>query len=85
MLSCKFATYFQNTLTYEQLWTAASEIYLLRSVDSQCLVDELSFHLMCQVDWWSSKTYLRDLSWILSIFLFIPLDKNIQVRVQYEN
>ena len=37
------------------------------------------------VDWWSFKTNLRDFSWILFIFLFSPLDVNIQIRGQYEN
>ena len=37
------------------------------------------------VDWRSFKTNLRDFSGILFIFLFSPLDENIQIRGQYKN
>ena len=37
------------------------------------------------VDWWLFQTNLRDFLWILLIFLFSPLDGNIQIRGQYES
>ena len=32
VFSCKFAALFQNTSSYEYLWTAASEVYLEEGV-----------------------------------------------------
>ena len=32
VLSCRSAAYFQNTFSYEDLWTAASEMYLEQGV-----------------------------------------------------
>ena len=32
MFSCKFPVHFQNTFSYENIWTAASEVYLEEGV-----------------------------------------------------
>ena len=60
----------------------------LRSADGQCVADELfSFKRVkhsTNVDWWSFKIDVRDLSWTLPIVLFSPLAVNIQIRVQYQ-
>ena len=68
-------------------WSSHLETYRLMSGDSQCWWVAFSLNvssILSIVDWWSFKINLEDF-FLSFIFLFSPLEENIQVRGQYEN